>query len=242
LGQSALFGRLHGYCSDTLSVLHNLDTCFGDTICLHPFPATFRSQVPRFDVVSRVEYINWPEVGARAAKDDRRVVGFFRCFAHRNLPCFAPSIARDMGRGRRASRAANFKLTLPTFGFGGRELSESRPSAAREGSDAGVVDIILPIGRTRDLVFPEMPIGRSKAGSRGLRSDHARVLPPETAITDWKNSVRGRIRDLDFVAPGLDFVAAGLVFIAGSLDFGAAGLDFGSGAPAPAPPAEFSAP
>jgi hypothetical protein len=63
-------------------------------------------------------------------------------------------------KGARPWRVAVEPSTGQAFEFRGRELSESRSSAAREGSDA-VVDIILLISRTRDLVFPETPVGRS---------------------------------------------------------------------------------
>jgi hypothetical protein len=96
--------------------------------------------------------------------------------------------------------------------------------------------------RTRDLVFQK----RLLADPRQVRAPfdliRSESWPPETAITRWKDRIRGRMRDLDFIAPDLDFVAAGLVFIADSLDFVAAGLDFGAGPPAAPLPPEFSAP
>ncbi|MGA8447387.1 MAG: hypothetical protein WB766_19675 [Roseiarcus sp.] len=95
---------------------------------------------------------------------------------------------------------------------------------------------------TRALVFPETPVGRSERDRAPFDLITSESWPPEAAITRWKDWIRGRIRDLDFVAPDLDFVAAGLVFISGSLDFVAAGLDFGSGPLAAALPPGFSAP
>jgi hypothetical protein len=96
--------------------------------------------------------------------------------------------------------------------------------------------------RTRDLVFQKRLLADPKQDRAPFDLITSESWPPETAITHWKDWIRGRMRDLDFVAPDLDFVAAGLVFIAGSLDFAAAGLDFGSGPPAAALPPEFSAP
>jgi hypothetical protein len=96
--------------------------------------------------------------------------------------------------------------------------------------------------RTRDLVFQKPLLADPRQDRAPFDLITSESWPPETGITHWKDWIRGRMRDLDFVAPDLDFVAAGLVFIAGSLDFGAAGLDFGSGPPAVALPPEFSAP
>jgi len=54
-----------------------------------------------------------------------------------------------------------------------------------------------PMRRTRDLVFPETPVGRSKAGPRALRSDHVRVLAAENGhnplerLDSWKDEPFG---------------------------------------------------